>query len=541
MNIIKRVFLLRQSSIGGAAFILMSTVIVSRMLGLFRDRLLAGVYSPEELGIYFASFRLPNMLFDLLVMGVLSAAFIPVFTRLLTQKKEKIAWRMASIIANYTMGVFFIGSVTMFLFARQLCSLFAPGLSEKEIDLMVDFTRTLLFFQALPLIVGNVLTGILQSYQFFFIPAIAPVLYNLGTIIGIVILSPFIGLWAPIAGVSIGAFLFLCVQIPLLFLLRFRYYGSFDTKTEGVREVGILMIPRAIGLGASQIETTLDLILASMLGAKMITVFHFAQHLQQLPVGLFGVTIAQAAFPTLSRSSAQGSHRQFRQSVINAIHQILFFVLPISVCFIVLRVPITRLVFGSSEYDWEATILTAKTLAMFSLSLFAQSIIHVLTRAFYAICDTKTPMLLSIAGIVMNMMFSVLFIFVFQLPVWGLGLSTSIAMSAQVLLLYYVLQKRIGLFSFVDTFVTPMKMVCISFIMGIIMFLSQRLFDELIFDTTRTINVFLFTSFLTILGGVAYLFLSWVFGVDQFYRFARFIKKLKTFQHLPFHQGDQEM
>lgn len=527
MYLLQRLLVGKQSSIGRAAIILMITVLLSRILGLVRDRLLAGTYPPDVLGVYFAAFRLPNMMFDLLVTGVLTTAFIPVFTRLLTQKGDEYAWKMASIVMNYAVIAFFFFSLPVLIFGNQVSSVLAPGFSKEEQELMANFTRIMIVFQVFPLMIGNFLTGILQSYQLFLIPALAPILYNIGTIIGIVFLAPYFGLWAPVLGVAMGAILFLLIQIPVLFHLRFKYKWSLDKGIEGVKEVGKLMIPRTIGLGVSQIDTTVDLTLASLLGTRMITIFNFAQHLQQLPIGLFGATIAQAALPSFSRSSAQTEKSQFRQDIVSSLHQILFFVLPLSILFIILRIPITRLVFGSDEFDWEATVLTGQTLAAFSISLCAQSLIQVVARAFYALYDTKTPVMIGVGGILLNALLSVFFIFGLHWPIWALGLSTSIATIIHAGALLIIIQKRVGRFSFQDFFLIPGKIIFASVTMGSIIFVLQRLLDELVFDTTRTFNLLLLVTMVSFVGGSVYIFLAWVFGVGQVDEFLTQLKKLK--------------
>jgi putative peptidoglycan lipid II flippase len=234
--------------------------------------------------------------------------------------------------------------------------------------------------------------------------------------------------------------------MPLLFRIGYRHSLAFDLKDAGVREVGRLIGPRTFGLAVSQIDMTVDLILASLLGARMVTIFNFAQHLQQLPVGLFGASIAQAALPTLSVASVKEDGEHFRQTIMRAIHQILFFVLPVSVFFIVLRIPIVRLVFGASRFDWEATLLTGMTLSMFSISLFAQSLVHVLARGFYALYDTKTPVKVSVVSILVNTVLSIAFIRYWHLPIWSLGLSTSVASIVNAVILFFLLDRRLGKF-----------------------------------------------------------------------------------------------
>lgn len=517
----------KQTSIGSAAMILITMVFTSRVLGLVRDRLLAARFAPDELGVYFAAFRLPNLIFELLVTGALTSAFIPVFTKYITEGREKEGWRMASILINVSIFILLIVSIPILIWTPQLSRFLAPGFNAAQIEQMTIFTRIMIISQISPLLVGNFFTGILQSYNLFFIPAIAPVAYNVGIIIGILIFSSVYGLYAPVIGVGIGAALFMLIQIPLLIRIGYRHDVSFDVKNKGVREVGRLIGPRTFGLAVSQIDSTVDLMLSSLLGARMVTVFSFAQQLQQLPVGLFGASIAQAALPTLSSASAKEDKDQFIKSVISATHQILFFVLPASVFFIVLRIPIVRLVFGASRFDWQATVLTGMTLSMFSISLFAQSLVHVFARGFYALYDTKTPVLISVVSIATNTVASIVFIRIYHLPVWSLGLSTSIASILNAVVLFVLLDRRIGTFPKARLLIPPLKMLIASVVAGIAIFIPLKLFDQLIFDTSRTFGLILLTGFAGGAGLLMYFAVSWVFNIGEVHSFIALMKRVR--------------
>lgn len=517
----------KQTTVGSAAMILVSMVFTSRVLGLLRDRMLSARFAPDELGVYFAAFRLPNIIFELLVTGALTSAFIPVFTKYLTENKERDGWRMASILINISIIILIVVSIPMLIWTEQLSRFFAPGFSSEQIVLMTSFTRIMIVAQIFPLLVGNFFTGILQSYNLFIIPAIAPVIYNVGIILGVVFLSSSIGLYAPVIGVGLGAVLFMIIQIPILKRIGYRHDASIDRNNSGVRDVGRLIGPRAFGLAVSQIDTTVDLILASLLGARMVTIFNFAQHLQQLPVGLFGVTIAQAALPTLTVASVRDDKEQFKSSIVSAIHQILFFVLPSSVFFIVLRIPIVRLVFGASRFDWEATVLTGMTLSMFSISLFAQSLVHVLARGFYALYDTKTPVIVSIISIAINTIGSILFISYMHLPVWSLGLSTSIASIVNAVVLFILLDKRVGTFARRQLFISPIKMIIAAVIAGFAILVPLKLFDELIFDTTRTLGLLMLTITAGGLGLLMYGAISWLFDINEVHAFIALLRRVQ--------------
>ncbi|MCX6793973.1 MAG: murein biosynthesis integral membrane protein MurJ [Candidatus Gottesmanbacteria bacterium] len=517
----------KQQTIGSAAVILISMVFTSRVLGLVRDRFLNARFAPDELGVYFAAFRLPNLIFELLVMGALTSAFIPVFTKYVTQHNEKEGFDIAATLINISTVVLVLLAIPLLLFTNQLSRFLAPGFSAEQVTRMATYTRFMIVFQVLPLLVGNFFTGILQSYNLFLVPALAPVVYNIGIILGIVILTPMYGLMAPVYGVGIGAAMFMVIQLPLVILVGYRHRLAFNWRHKGVREVLKLIGPRTLGLAVSQIDSTVDLMLVSILGARMVTVFNFAQQLQQLPVGLFGVSVAQAALPTLSAASAKEDRGEFKKSVISAIHQILFFVFPASALFIVLRIPVVRLVFGASRFDWEATVLTGMTLSMFSLSIFAQSIVNVLARGFYALYDTKTPVKISVVSILTNTLLSLFFIKVLGLPVWSLGLSTSIASILNATVLYIVLDKKIGGFPKMELFLPAIKMFIAAAAAGVAVFFPLKLFDQLVFDTTRTVGLLLLTGIAGGAGLLTYLLLAWVFDVNEVKSFIELIRRVR--------------
>lgn len=524
----------QQSSILSAASVIMVMVALSRILGLFRDRLLAARFTPQDLGVYYAAFRLPNMIFELLVMGALATAFIPVFTAMSDTKGKDEAFKMASNLINLGVIIFMLISLPLFIFSQNFSYLLAPGFTSDQIRLMSSFTRIMILAQVFPLIIGNFITGMLQSYRNFLIPALAPVVYNLGIIIGIFFFTPFFGLYAPVLGVVLGAVLFMLVQIPSILNLGYRHKWRVAPYDTGAKNVGRLMLPRTLGLAVAQVDTTIDLILSSLLGAGAVTVFNFAQHLQQVPVGLFGASIAQASLPTLSSQYANKNYGQFKTIFLSSFHQILFLVVPLSVVLIVLRIPLVRLVFGSSIlFDWESTVVTGKTLAFFSISLFAQASVNLLARGFYAIHDSKTPVFIGIISIAVNTLLSVIFILVLHLPVWALGLSATVASIVNMILLLTLLDKKIQHFDRYQLFIPTLKIFLSGLVAGVFLYIPVKLLDQLVFDTTRTINLLMLTGISTLIGLSVYLFLIWFLEVPQletliklFQKFGKFNRKV---------------
>ncbi|HCM37336.1 TPA: murein biosynthesis integral membrane protein MurJ [Patescibacteria group bacterium] len=521
------ILLKKQSTLLSAATVIMFTVLISRVLGLMRDRLLAGFFSVDELGIYFAAFRLPNLLFELLVMGALATAFIPVFTKHLSQEGETRAFAIAAQIINLGFLTVIVLMLPLLIFTRPISYLLVPGFSESQRELMVSFTRIMLVGQLLPMVIGNFVTGILQSFQRFLLPALAPVVYNIGIILGILLFRSSLGLYSAVWGVALGAVFYLVIQLPLLFKLGYRHNWQLKLHEPGVRQVVKLMLPRTFGLAVSQIDTTVDLMLASYLGARSITIFNFAQHLQQLPIGLFGATFAQAALPTLSITGAKTDLVEFKKLFLASMHQILFFVLPASAMLIVLRTPIVRLVFGAARFDWDATVTTGQTLSFFAVSIFAQSLVQLYARGFYALLDTKTPVIIGIFSVVVNTVLSIVLVSILNWPVWSLAVSTSVASILNALLLLVFLYRKISGFDLKALIIPPFKMLIAACTTAVFLYVPMKLFDQLIFDTTRVLDLILLTTVAAISGLSVYIFLAWFLDIEEVATFFKLMQKFK--------------
>lgn len=526
------ILLLRQTNILSAAFVIMVTVAVSALLGLVRDRLLAGSFgATRTLDIYLAAFRLPDIIFQLLVMGVLSAAFIPVFSEYINRNDEKTAWHVASSIINIGLTIFILLSVFVIIFAENLSGIFAPGFSGTEIKLMADLTRIMMIAQAF-FIIGNFFTGILQSYQRFLIPAVAPIFYNLGIITGIVFLTPKMGIYGPTWGVFLGTLLFFLVQLPFVKKIGARHSFVFDKDHKGVREIGRLMVPRVMNHAVSQIDLSIDLILSSLMVGGQYTIFNFARHLMQFPVNLFGSSIGQASLPTLSAEKAKQNMEEFKETFLTSLHQILYLTVPASVLLLILRIPAVRLVFGAARYDWPATVETGRTLGMFCFSIFAQSTTQLLIRGFYALHNTKTPLVIGAISVTVNSLLSIIFTLLFHLGVKGLALSASIASIINALFLLIFLDRLVGGFSRGKLIFPAIKIFIASLITGVSLYVPMKLLDQLVFDTTRTINLIFLTAIVSFCGLIVYLFFTWLFRVEEVKTFINLGKRVGKWKEI---------
>ncbi len=518
----------RQTNILSAATVIAAAVLISRILGLIKYRFLTGLFDPSEIGLFLAAFKLPNILFDLIVMGAMTTAFIPVFTAYLAKNDNDGANRFASIILNITTLAFAVLSIIFFIFATPVMEVVARGLTPRETAEVVYYTRIMLIGQSFPLLIGNFLTGILQSHKRFLIPASAPILYNLGIILGIVFLAPSYGLLGVVCGVVVGAILFALVQIPLVIHLKFRYVPTVDLKFPGVVEMGKLFFPRLLGLSISQIGYLVTFSISSLLGPRGITFFSFAQQLAALPVSLFAATIAQAAFPTLSEErNKDGDLTAFKKTLLTCLHQILFLVLPAAAILIVLRIPVVRLVYGSAKFDWLATVDTGRTLAFLGVALVFESATNILIRGFYALHDSKTPVVVGIITVIINIVLAVLAIPVFHLPIWGLALAMAITDIIYAVALMILLNFKVKQFALHDLLIPAAKMFAAAILTGVSLYIPMKLLDQLVFDTTRTIPLILLTSVATSIGLSVYLFLTWVFNIRELQAFLALFGRIK--------------
>lgn len=530
---VKNIFSLlysRQTSILSGAVIIMTTMLLSKVLGLIRDRLLAHVFSPDKIDIFWAAFRLPDLIFQILILGALSVAFIPVFTEELGSRGKEKAFEMARAVLNMFLAIFILATVLIYFLAQPIIAQFiAPGFALEKQMQVVSLTRIILFGQVI-LVLGSFFIGISQSFQRFIIPSLAAVFYNFGIILGVVFLSKSFGIIGVAYGVVLGALLHALVQLPLVWSLGFRFKLSLNFFHSGVKEIIQLMSVRTLGLAAEQVNETVGVALASLVSVGSVTYLTFAQHLQVVPIGLFGATLAQAALPILAYERARGKIEEFKITILTTLHQILFLTLPATAILIVIRIPVVRLVFGASQFDWEATVLTGATLAFLSVGLAAQAIALLLVRGFYALKDTKTPVVVSLIVVSLNILLSVYFIVFLKLDVWSIGLANSISTVTSGVLLFYSLHFKVGKFNLKAVLNPFLKMLMATIIMGMALYIPIKLLDQVIFDTTRTINLLALTSLSAIFALSIYVLLVRFLQVRELDTYVALLKGLGQFR-----------
>ena len=438
-------------TITSAAIIIGAASLASSFLGMFRDRILAGQFGAGDvLDTYYAAFRVPDLIYNLLVLGALSAGFIPIFTQFLQGDKssENKAWKFTNEVLNIlVIGLFILGAI-FWLLAPILMPLITPGFSAAKMSATVGLTR-IMFLSPLLLGLSSIFGSILQSFKRFLIYSLAPIFYNLGIIIGALFFVKWWGVYGLAYGVVLGAFLHMLVQIPSCKYLGWHYQMIWQWPSQGLKKLGKIMVPRTLTLAINQINLLVVTVIASTLAAGSLAVFNLANNLQLFPLGIFGISFAIAAFPTLSALALKENKTEFVHSFSNTTRQVLFFIIPSTALLLVLRAQIVRVILGSGNFSWENTILTINTLAMFTISLFAQALIPLLIRSFYAIHNALTPFLIGLFSAVANLVLSIYlsrpFDFLdyhFELGVAGLALAFSLSSILNLILLWLALRLK---------------------------------------------------------------------------------------------------
>ena len=436
-NILKRLNKSRTLSV--AAFLISLSYFLSRLLGLVRDRLLASNFGVSaSTDAYTAAFRIPDLLFTILVSGAFAVSFIPVFIGYIEKDKTDEAWHITSSLLN----IFSIATILLctvaFIFAPQLVSLLAPGFDQQRFELTVNLTRIMLVTPFL-FSISSVLGALQQAFNRFTLFAMASVLYNVGIIIGIVFLSklfPEQPIYGVAYGVALGAALQLALQFFGIIGLHFKYTLSFDLFHKGVLRTIKLMIPRSIDLAIDQFNWIIQTAISSKLAVGSLTSYYYANNLKNVPLGIFGMAISTAVFPSLIRAAKSDDKARLSSAIVRDMSLIMFFVIPSAAIAVVMRGYIVRLLFGFGDQA------TADTLGWLAGSIIATSLFFMIARVYYSLEDTLTPLLTSLSSIIINIIFSI--ILSSRYGVSGLGLALTISTFYELILLMILLKRKIG-------------------------------------------------------------------------------------------------
>jgi len=471
--------------IARAAGTVMFAILFGQLAGLARGILVANTFGASlELDAFFAANRVSETLFLLVAGGALGSAFIPTFAGLLAKDKKDSAWRLASSLANAVTLSLSLFAILLAVFAPQVVRYaLAPGLSTDPE--LFALTVSLLRIQLISSVLfglGGLIVGILNAHQVFLIPALTPALYQLGIIFGAIFLAPSMGIYGLAWGVVIGAVLYLLVQIPSLFKLLdpLRPANGGDTSPKStinnknnystsrlwiwgrcpkgggglglhdpnVRNVLILMLPRLLGVAVVQLNFWVNTNLASRMDEGSVASLTYGFSLMLMAQAAIAQSVAIAAMPTFSAQHALGKVDEMRASLAATLRGILLMALPASVGLILLREPLISFLYQRGKFDEQDVQLTAWALLWFAAGLVGHSIMEVLTRAFYAQQDTKTPVIIGTVAMGLNVIFSFWFSNLFAqiswLPLGGLALANSLATALEATALFIFMRKRLN-------------------------------------------------------------------------------------------------
>lgn len=427
------------TAIVGGAFVL------SRVLGLVREAVIAGRFgTSDKYDAYVLAFGIPDTLFLLIIGGAVGSAFIPVFTGLMGKRRDEEAWRLASTLINASVVLLSLGCVLMGIFAPELVGwIIAPGRPPEQRELVVELTRILLL-SPLFLGLGGWAMGILNARQSFALPALAPVAYNLAIIAGALFLAPFMGVFGLAWGVVAGALLHFGLQVPGLVRAGMRYSPfRINLRDAGVGQVGKLLLPRIVGQAAFQTNIVAMRAIASFLSAGRISALSYAYLLMMLPHGVFAMSLATVTFPTMAAQYAEGNLEALRATLSRATRVLLFLTIPSAVGLFMLRTQIVATLFQFGAFNSSSTELVASALAYFALGLVGYAVVEVLTRGFYALHDTATPVTVSVGTVLLNLGLSLVLTRQLGFGHEGLALSLAVTTTVEMLLMWLFLGRKL--------------------------------------------------------------------------------------------------
>ena len=398
---VERILQLIEREIRGiheAAYLLGFFALLSQVLALVRDRLLASLFGAgETLDIYYAAFRIPDLIFVGVASFVSAFVLIPFFANYAASSKEEAKAFLDTIFTIFFVAISAI-SAACAIFAPQLLSLFFPTLSASSLAEEFVLISRILLLQPVLLGLSGLLSTVTQAHRKFILYAISPILYNVGILAGIIFFYPSMGLSGIALGVVSGALLHLGIQLPSIvssgFLPRLRLALPL---TEAMK-VFALSLPRTAGLFAGQLSFFVLVALAARQAAGAVSVLNLSFNLQAVPLSIIGVSYSVAAFPTLARLYVSGERSAFFGHLVTAARHIIFWSLPIMALFIVLRAQVVRVIFGTGAFDWNDTRLTAAALSLFSLSLLAQGVVLLFARGYFAAGNTVKPLVVNVAS-----------------------------------------------------------------------------------------------------------------------------------------------
>jgi len=505
--------------VGLAAIILAVSHFISRILGLMRDWLLARSFGAgPDLDVYFAAFKIPDFVFNIFILGGIVAAFLPLFSEYFSEDQEE-SWDFVSNTLNIFLFLLICLSLVLFIFTPHLTKIIAPGFNDGQIEKTILLTRLMLLS---PIFFGlsSIFSGILQYFNRFLIYSLCPIIYNLLIIFGILFLAPHFGILGVALGVVLGALFHFLIQIPSVLSCGLKYKPIFNFKDPKIKEVFLLMIPRAFGVSSLQINQIVINAIASTLVVGSISVFNFANNIRLFPISIIGVSFAVAVFPKLSNAWVQNKKQEFVHRFSLVFRQITYLVIPATILIFVLRNQIVNLVLRHGEFSAESANLVSASVGLFCFGILFASLRPLFFRAFFSLKDTKTPTLLAVVFVILNIVLSLVLTkslspsslelvnlkgfltntfslgSVKDISVLGFPLAYLISLSAEFFLFLFFLKRKIGNFKIKEIMNSFLKILLAAGLMVMIIQFSFLKLQNLESDLYQIIIISL-VGFLT--------------------------------------------
>jgi len=498
----------KENTLRGASWILVVTLAISNLLGVVRDHFLAQKIPTDQLDMYYAAFRLPDLILNILILGAIAAAVIPILSRTFRESDEA-AWRLVNNLMFIGVSAVIAAIIILFFLLPVVMPWVVPDFPQTKLHETITMARWMLL-SPLFFSISYIVSSVLNVKKRFLMYSLAPLMYNLSIIIATVIGASTYGVEAPVIGVICGAFLHMSIQVPVLFQLGFRLKFVFDLGDAKMRRILRLMLPRAIALGANQIQLIIFTAFASSI-AGAIAIYNLSDNIQTVPTVILGVSFATAAFPSLAQIGTE-DREKFRLLLIRIGRTILFLIIPAAMILFLLRAQAVRLILGYGYFGWSDTRQATDTLAFFAVGLIAQGLIPLLARAFYAMENTRYPMWAAVITVIIGVVGG--YFGIRNLGVAGLALAFAIAGWAQLFILLVGLENSIGFRLTREFWVTICKIILLTLIAGAVMQLIKVGYAN-VWEIDKVYNLFLQTLLAFVAGVAIYLGGAWLWRIPE--------------------------
>jgi len=504
-----------KSDIARSASVVSIMTLISRVLGLIRDISFAYFFGAvTSADAFFVAYRIPNLLRRLVAEGAMSSAFIPVFTSYYTKYGDKEAKKVSDITFTYLLVVLLIIAISGIIFSKELIYLFAPGfeLHPEKFKLTITLNRIMFPFIAIVSIVALCM-GILNSLKYFFVPALSPIILNIFMIMFILIANHGHNAIIIVAvGVLVGAIMELIPQLILMRKKGFMFSLNFDYRHPALKEAVVLFVPMMFGAAVYQLNVFISNVLASFLKTGSISYLYYASRLFEFPQGIFAVSIAIAALPAMSRDTATNGISKLKESLVFSLRLLNFVTIPATFGLIILAKPIISVLFRRGSFTLSDSIAVSSALTFYAIGLWSVAFSRVITQAFYALKDAKTPVVIAFFTVIINLLFSVWLMN--KIEYRGLALATSISAYFNTFYLLYALRKKIGRIGLKTISISFLKAIVSSAVMGVILEISFR---HIILLHHNYSNLMLTSLLLTaiVIGIVSYIAMSYILKTQE--------------------------